>query len=186
MKKLIVVFSLFLSVGAMAQKADTVKKEVNVIMRGSTYNTLPPLIVLDGVKYTGDLKSIDPNTIESMSVLKSSKETSLYGAEGLNGVILISTKKSKGVNIAPKVTIRAAADSSKTNPLYIIDGKNSTAAGMQGLNPQDIDNVSVLKDASATSIYGPAGKNGVVIIVTKAYKKEHAAKKAETERQGKN
>jgi TonB-dependent SusC/RagA subfamily outer membrane receptor len=186
MKKLIVVCSLFLSVGAMAQKADTTKKYVSTIT-GFTYNGLSPLMIVDGVKYKGDLKSINPNDIESINVLKSAKETSLYGAEGLNGVILITTKKNKGaINLLSKPTVAAKSDTSATNPLYIIDGKNSTAAGMQSLNPQEIDNISVLKDASASSIYGPAGKNGVVIIVTKAYKKEHAAKKAETERQGKN
>ncbi|MGY4539668.1 TonB-dependent SusC/RagA subfamily outer membrane receptor [Mucilaginibacter sp. UYNi724] len=186
MKKLIVVCALFLSVGAMAQNADSTKKDITTI-NGFTNNNLPPLLIVDGVKYKGDIKSIDPKSIEQMEVLKSSSATSIYGAEGLNGVILITTKKNKGsINLLSKPTVAAKSDTAKINPLYIIDGKNSTAAGMQSLNPQDIDNISVLKDASATSIYGPAGKNGVVIIVTKAYKKEHAAKKAETERQGKN
>ena len=51
-------------------------------------------------------------------------------------------------------------------PLYIIDGVQ-VEGGLAGLSPQDIESVDVLKDASATSIYGARGANGVVIITTK-------------------
>ncbi|MES2266537.1 MAG: TonB-dependent receptor plug domain-containing protein [Bacteroidota bacterium] len=185
MKKLIFVCALFLSVSAMAQKADTTKNDV-LKVTGYTADALPPLVIVNGVKYKGDIKSIDPKSIEQMEVLKSASAQSLYGAEALNGVILITTRKNKGdIKLLSKPTEAAKADTTSINPLYIIDGKTSTAAGFKSLNPDDIDNISVLKNKESVKQYGSAGKNGVIIVVTKAYKKEHAAKKAETERKGK-
>jgi TonB-dependent starch-binding outer membrane protein SusC len=64
-----------------------------------------------------------------------------------------------------------------TNPLYVIDGipvinenignESTTSTPLAGLNPQDIADIQVLKDASATAIYGSRGANGVIIITTK-------------------
>lgn len=58
--------------------------------------------------------------------------------------------------------------SGKQNPLILIDGIESTSTDMARLQPDDIEAFSVLKDASAASIYGARGANGVVLITTKA------------------
>jgi TonB-linked SusC/RagA family outer membrane protein len=60
--------------------------------------------------------------------------------------------------------------SGKVNPLILIDGIESTATDMARLQPDDIEAFSVLKDASAASIYGARGANGVVLITTKSGK----------------
>ena len=54
-----------------------------------------PLWVVDGVPYEGDLNNINPNDIESMTVLKDAASNALYGARGANGVIMVTTKKAK-------------------------------------------------------------------------------------------
>ena len=54
-----------------------------------------------------------------------------------------------------------------SDPLYVIDGVPLTQSFFRNLNPNDIETVSVLKDASATSIYGNRGTNGVIVINTK-------------------
>lgn len=54
-----------------------------------------------------------------------------------------------------------------TTPLFILDGIAITADVFSSINPNDIDNISVLKDASSTSIYGARAANGVVVITTK-------------------
>ena len=54
-----------------------------------------PLVVLDGIPYSGSLGDIDPNIIENMSVLKDASSAAIYGSRGSNGVILIQTKKGK-------------------------------------------------------------------------------------------
>lgn len=62
---------------------------------GSINASMDPLIVLDGVPYDGDISSINPNDVESISVLKDAAAAALYGARGANGVLLITTKKGK-------------------------------------------------------------------------------------------
>ena len=52
-----------------------------------------PLIVLDGIPYNGSLSDIDPNIIESLSVLKDASAAAIYGSRGSNGVILIQSRQ---------------------------------------------------------------------------------------------
>lgn len=54
-----------------------------------------------------------------------------------------------------------------TTPLFILDGIAISASDFSAINPSDIDNISVLKDASSTSIYGARAANGVIVITTK-------------------
>lgn len=72
---------------------------------GSLYASNSPLIVVDGVPYAGDLNTISPNEIESITVLKDAASASLYGSRAGNGVILITTKKGKAGGV--KVNLRA-------------------------------------------------------------------------------
>lgn len=60
---------------------------------GSMSSSSSPLYVVDGVPYDGDIAAINPNDIESMSVLKDASASAIYGARGANGVVLITTKK---------------------------------------------------------------------------------------------
>ena len=63
--------------------------------------------------------------------------------------------------------IRGTSTINNSNPLIVIDGVPTTT-GFNLLNPNDIESVQVLKDASAAAIYGSRGANGVVIITTKS------------------
>ena len=66
------------------------------------------------------------------------------------------------------IVIRGAGSLTQdTSPLYVIDGFPSETSGMGALNPNDIESIDILKDASATAIYGSRGANGVIIITTK-------------------
>ena len=55
-----------------------------------------PLWIVDGTPYEGDLNNLNPNDIESMTVLKDAASNALYGARGANGVIMVTTKKARG------------------------------------------------------------------------------------------
>jgi TonB family protein len=78
-------------------------------------------------------------------------------------------------SLATVATYISRADSGKTvtfnwgdpksSPLYILDGKE--ISNISFLNPKDIESISVLKDKSATALYGKKGENGVIIITTK-------------------
>ncbi len=68
---------------------------------------------------------------------------------------------------AAKVRVRGTTSINKSSdPLYVIDGIISSS-GLDGINPQDIQSMEVLKDASSTAVYGSRGANGVIIITTK-------------------
>lgn len=57
-------------------------------------------------------------------------------------------------------------------PLYVVDGKvleGTTNDALSAINPKDIESINVLKDASATAIYGSRGVNGVVLVNTKPF-----------------
>lgn len=60
------------------------------------------VIILDGIQYTGSLSSINPDDISSIDVLKDASATAVYGAQGANGVILITSKKGK-YNQRPRI-----------------------------------------------------------------------------------
>ena len=69
-----------------------------------------------------------------------------------------------------KIRVRGSGSINRSNdPLYVIDGI-VRESGLTGLNPEDIQSMQVLKDASSTAIYGSRGANGVVLITTKTGK----------------
>ena len=72
-----------------------------------------PLIVLDGVIFKGSINDIDPNTIESMSVMKDATSLAAYGSQAANGVIMITSKK--GERGKPTINFRASVALSGQN-----------------------------------------------------------------------
>ena len=82
-----------------------------------------------------------------------------------------ATSSSGEPGSSPVIRIRGIGSlNASSAPLYIVDGA-PYEAGIANINPQDIESISVLKDASASAIYGARGANGVVIITTKRAKK---------------
>lgn len=73
-----------------------------VLVRGQNSITASnnPLIVLDGIPYSGSLSEINPNDVESLEILKDASSTAIYGSRGANGVILITTKKGKAGKVS--------------------------------------------------------------------------------------
>lgn len=68
---------------------------------------------------------------------------------------------------ADGITVEGIDAGNGKEPLYIVDGKEVTPSVMSALNPDKIDRVAVLKDKSATELYGEKGKNGVLLITLK-------------------
>jgi len=79
----------------------------SIVIRGlsSLYSSNGPLLIVDGVPFSGDLSGINPQDIQSIDVQKDVTATALYGARGANGVVFITTKKGKKgkVNIGADV-----------------------------------------------------------------------------------
>lgn len=72
-------------------------ESAKIVIRGygSINASQNPLYVVDGIPYDGDLSSINPSDIQSMTVLKDASAGALYGARGANGVVMITTKQGK-------------------------------------------------------------------------------------------
>jgi TonB-dependent starch-binding outer membrane protein SusC len=86
--------------------------------------------------------------------------------EGRASGVTISTSGEPGEGT--NIRIRGLGSFTQGNdPLWIIDGVRSFDKGNNWLNPNDIESIQVLKDASAASIYGSAASNGVIIVTTK-------------------
>ena len=112
---------------------------------------------------TGSTGSVKAEIIEQQPVVR--LEDALQGT--VAGVAVTSQNGQPGQ--AMNVKIRGTSSiTGGTGPLYVVDG--FVGANTQGINPNDIQSIEVLKDASATAIYGSRGSNGVVIITTKSGK----------------
>ncbi|MBQ2248006.1 MAG: TonB-dependent receptor [Tidjanibacter sp.] len=109
----------------------------------------------------------------SVSTVKSEKvETTPTAAfdQALQGQVAgLSVLSNTGEpSAAATMTIRGTNSiNSGTAPLYILDGVPISASDFNTINPADIESLSVLKDASSTSIYGARAANGVIVITTK-------------------
>lgn len=79
--------------------------------------------------------------------------------------VQVSTSGEPGAGSA--IRIRGISSFQNNDPLYIIDGVPTTDNFNNGINPNDIESIQVLKDASAASIYGARANNGVIIVTTK-------------------
>jgi len=174
MKKLLSTFILLCLITAMTL-AQEAKKEVD--SKDKTQKTIvevkegeDPDIYIDGKKYDRHiLDLLDPERIESVSVLKGEKAKEEYDAEA---VILVTTKiktdlKSQkyklGANDNKGIYIRSYAGS--PSPIIFIDGKLVDQGTLAILNPDSIQSISVLKDETALKKYGT--RSGVILIKTK-------------------
>lgn len=140
---------------------------INVLLKEETEQLEEVVVVGFGtqkkVNLTGAVTSVDAKTLESRPVTTVTE--ALQGvAPGLN----ISTSNSGGqLNTTKGINIRGAGTigtGSTSGPLVLIDGMEGN---MNALNPNDIENISILKDAAAASIYGSRAPFGVILITTK-------------------
>ncbi|MCG6187593.1 SusC/RagA family TonB-linked outer membrane protein [Maribellus maritimus] len=83
-----------------------------------------PLVVVDGVIFSGSLADIAPNDIENFTVLKDASAAAVYGSRSANGVIIIDTKKGKGISGKPKFDVKMNYGvSDQLKPLEVYDAE---------------------------------------------------------------
>uniref|UniRef100_F4CDC8 TonB-dependent receptor plug n=1 Tax=Sphingobacterium sp. (strain 21) TaxID=743722 RepID=F4CDC8_SPHS2 len=111
---------------------------------------------------TGAVASISHEKFQDRSF--SNVAQSLAGQ--LAGVNISQSQGAPGQS--PNIRIRGTSSiTAGTNPLYVVDGMPIENFNLNNINPQDIESVEVLKDASSAAIYGSRGANGVVLVTTK-------------------
>ena len=110
---------------------------------------------------TGSVAGINQQDIKSRPV-----QDALQAMQGKVAGVDISSNERPG-SIA-SINIRGVRSLTASNsPLFVVDGIPLITGGIENLNPSDIESIDILKDASATAIYGSRGANGVVIVTTK-------------------
>lgn len=141
------------------------KTTVKVTLKEDTQNLDEVVVVGYGtqkkVNLTGAVGVASAEAIESRPVVNA--------AQALQGVIpgLQITNNTGSMEKTAKINIRGTAtigEGSSGNPLVLIDGMEGD---LNSINPQDIENISVLKDAAASSIYGSRAPFGVILVTTK-------------------
>lgn len=113
---------------------------------------------------TGAVAGINQQDIKSRPVT-----TALEAMQGkVAGVDITSNERPGQMG---EITIRGVRSLTASNtPLFVVDGIPLTTGSIDNINPYDIESIDVLKDASATAIFGSRGANGVVIVTTKTGK----------------
>jgi TonB-linked SusC/RagA family outer membrane protein len=109
---------------------------------------------------TGSVGSVKSKDVERVAT--SSLENALQGR--IAGVYVAPSSGEPGV--ASIIRVRGTGTLNNASPIFVIDGMITSDASF--VNPQDVESVEVLKDASATAIYGSRGANGVILITTKS------------------
>jgi TonB-linked SusC/RagA family outer membrane protein len=140
------------------------QKVVNVTLQEQTKGLDEVVVVGYGTvkkrDLTGSVSSV--KSTELMATAPVSIQKALVGKTA--GVLITSGNT---VNSGTTIRVRGNRSVTATNdPLFVIDGIPSTG-GMDIINPSDVESIEVLKDASATAIYGARGANGVILVSTK-------------------
>ena len=108
-------------------------------------------------------------TVNSETVKNTPSAQALDALQGqVAGLAVITTGGVSGDNNVSMTLHGVGSLGASSTPLFVIDGIPSSSSAVMNMNPNDIESVSVLKDASATSIYGSRAANGVVYVQTKS------------------
>lgn len=127
--------------------------------------------VLDDVVVIGygSIKKTDiSGSVASIDKEQMMKRNPLNLAQGLQGAAagVMVTKQSGDPEGATTIRIRGVATvNGSADPLYVVDGVQ-VGSDANFVNPSDVESIEILKDASATAIYGARGANGVILITT--------------------
>ncbi len=162
----------FTSVGFAQQDATVGNRAQLNITLAAAANAMNEVVVIG---YGTQRKSDVTGALTSISAKTIQERPQVNLANALQG-------KASGVNVStnikpgetPSIRIRGTRSPNTSNePLYVVDGipivsaLGVTSFSINDLNPNDIASVEILKDASATAIYGSRGANGVILVTTK-------------------
>ena len=150
----------------MESQTVTIKPNLKVVLRTNSEMLDEVMVVAFGTAkksaFTGSAKVVSSEKLEQSQV--TSVTNALAGA--VPGVTLTSNNGAPGSTSSIKIrgfsSINAGND-----PLIIVDGAPYNSDQLTNLNPNDVESMTVLKDAASNALYGARGANGVIIITTK-------------------
>lgn len=161
---------LFSFVGMKTQEISLGNKtSISVVMEDETVGIDEVVAIGYGTvrkkDLTGAVSSIGTKTIKDLPIS--------HPSQALQGQIAGVDVKQSSATPGGGTVIRvrgAGSISASSSPLYVVDGYPLGDQNLNAVNPNDIESIEILKDASAAAIYGSRGANGVVLITTKSGK----------------
>lgn len=147
------------------------RSEIKIVLKEDAKLLDEVVVVGYGVQkksdVTGAMTSVGAKEIESRPVTNA-----VQALQGRAAGVDITSNERPGelgnITIRGIRSIRSADDNERDRPLYVVDGiPLMSASAIETLNPRDIESVDILKDASATAIFGSRGANGVILVTTK-------------------
>jgi TonB-linked SusC/RagA family outer membrane protein len=154
-------------IGYLTQEVAITGGELSIHLKADSRSLNDVVVVGYGTQKKRDITGAT-STVKAVEIAKRPLvrvEQALQGTT--SGVTVQSNSGQPGKGMS--VRIRGASSASGSNdPLYVIDGY--IGGSIESISPADIESMEILKDASATAIYGSRGSNGVVLITTKTGK----------------
>ena len=150
-------------IGYQTKSVSVTGPSLGTIVLDATNSTLNEVVVTGyqtqlKKDISGSVATVDVGAAKQMNV--TSAENLLQGqAAG----VTVTTQGAPGAG--GQVIIRGISNFGNASPLYVIDG--AQVGDMTNLNPNDIESITILKDAGSTAIYGVKGGNGVIVVTTK-------------------
>ena len=143
------------------------KHSYSIVLREDN-ETLDEIVV---VGYGTMKKSDITGSVTSVNTEQMKRRTPVNIAQGLQGAAagVVVTQAGGDPTGGYNIRIRGVATmDGNTDPLWVVDGiQHGNASNLDWLDPNDVENIEILKDASATAIYGSRGANGVIMVTTK-------------------
>jgi TonB-linked SusC/RagA family outer membrane protein len=154
-------------IGYLEQEIPTTgKTSLNIILREDTRALDEVVVVGYGtqkkVNLTGAISTMDARELENRPITQATQ-----ALQGVQGVYVNQAGGQPGADGAT-IRIRGQGTLNNNNPLILVDGIEYE---LNAINPNDIESISVLKDAASSAIYGSRAANGVILVTTKKGKK---------------
>lgn len=141
--------------------------EINIILQEDLKQLDEVVVVGYGTVKKSDVTGA-VSSVKSEELVQTATISVQQAMQGrASGVMITAESGEPGAGM--KVRVRGTGTINNSNPLYVVDG--FPTGSISYLSPTDIESIDILKDASATAIYGNRGANGVVLISTKKGKK---------------
>jgi TonB-linked SusC/RagA family outer membrane protein len=154
----------FSFIGYENKEVDVSKtNEVSIQLKSNTIGLNEVVTVGYGtqkkVNLTGSVSSLKGDVLARKSMLQTSQ-----ALQGVAAGVTVSSNNGKPGKEGTSIRIRGIGTINDNNPLVLVDGVSSS---LDAVDPNDIENMSILKDAASASIYGSRAANGVILITTK-------------------
>ncbi len=154
-------------IGFLTQKVSLKgKNDLHIVLKEDSQKLDEVVVVGYGTRsrksITGAVDQVNNEVFENRPVTNATQ-----ALQGASANLVIQSKNMNPNDNSMNINIRGVSTMGNNDPLIVIDGLISSSSTLNNLNPNDIENVSVLKDAGSAAIYGSRSANGVILITTK-------------------